>query len=490
LLSACSSDSGGGTVATSPDAPTIGAATAGDASADIAFRAPASNGGAAITGYEATCVAGADSISATGTGSPVTVTGLTNDTTYDCSVSATNSVGTSSASSPVSVTPSVTSGTPGMIDTDSYILAVDPFTDGVYLVNHDGDTLFEWLLDLELGNDANLLDDGSLVTSLKTDNPQISFGGFGGIFRKTNVDQSTDWEITYSTDDYIAHHDVEYLSNGNIIFLVWERVTASDAAEMGFIENIDIYPDAVVEMNPLTQEVVWEWHVTDHIIQDFDSSKENYGVVADNPNRIDINYNSGQSDGDITHANGLTLDETRDLLYITVNFYGEVWVIDHSTTTAEAASNSGGNSNYNLGGDLVYRFGNPLAYDNVGNVTLGRVHYPNLLVTGNMLVFANDVYGTQSAVVEYELSPPYLLMAGQDNEPAIVWEFTHPDLFSINVGSGVRMSNGNTLIAEGTGTLWEVSDSGEVLWQTTDFARPWRAYAFPYYSPAVIALGL
>ena len=45
-------------------------------------------------------------------------------------------------------------------------------------------------------------------------------------------------------------------------------------------------------MNPLTQEIVWEWHATDHIVQDYDESKLNFGVVADVPNLIDINYNN------------------------------------------------------------------------------------------------------------------------------------------------------------------------------------------------------
>tara|TARA_R100001369_G_scaffold54024_2_gene80876 strand:+ start:1670 stop:2941 length:1272 start_codon:yes stop_codon:yes gene_type:complete len=374
------------------------------------------------------------------------------------------------------------------IDLDSYILAVAP-DDGVFLIDHDGDTLFEWDMDGDnLGNDAKLYSDGSLVTTIKVNNPSINFGGYGGQFRKINADQTVAWEVSYSSSTYIAHHDVNYLSNGNIIFPVWEEVSSSEAADMGFSGNFDIYPDAIIEMNPLTQEVVWEWHTKDHIVQDYDSSKANYGVVADNPNKIDINYNNDQTDGDITHFNGITLDETNDLIYVTVNFYSEVWVIDHSTTSQEAATSAGGN--YGLGGDLVYRFGNPLAYDNVGEVTLNRVHYPNLFDGNKMLVFANNKYDGQSAVVEYELNPPYLLVAGQDNEPSITWEFTDSDLYSNGLGSGVRMSNGNTLISEGTGTLWEVSASGEVLWQNNEYNRPWRAYAFPVDDPAITALGL
>jgi hypothetical protein len=92
-------------VTTVPGAPTIGTATAGNASATVAFTPPGSNGGSAITGYTATSTPG--SITGTGTSSPITVSGLTNGTAYTFTVHATNSVGNSAESSASnSVTPS------------------------------------------------------------------------------------------------------------------------------------------------------------------------------------------------------------------------------------------------------------------------------------------------------------------------------------------------------------------------------------------------
>ncbi|MES2845716.1 MAG: fibronectin type III domain-containing protein [Pseudomonadota bacterium] len=89
---------------TVPDAPTIGAATAGDASASVAFTAPASTGGAAITGYTVTSSPGG--LTGTGASSPVTVPGLTNGTAYTFTVQATNSEGSGAASAASnSVTP-------------------------------------------------------------------------------------------------------------------------------------------------------------------------------------------------------------------------------------------------------------------------------------------------------------------------------------------------------------------------------------------------
>ncbi|MBL8514006.1 MAG: hypothetical protein JNJ55_08430 [Betaproteobacteria bacterium] len=90
-----------------PDAPTIGAAMPGNGEALIAFTPPAFNGGAAITGYTAACVAGMQNVTASGAGSPINVQGLSNGTLYACTVAATNAQGTGAASMAVNVTPDV-----------------------------------------------------------------------------------------------------------------------------------------------------------------------------------------------------------------------------------------------------------------------------------------------------------------------------------------------------------------------------------------------
>jgi hypothetical protein len=90
---------------TVPGAPIIGTATPGNGLAVIAFSPPASDGGAAISSYTATCNPGA--VTATRQASPITVSGLANGTTYSCTVTATNAAGTGAASAPASVTPTL-----------------------------------------------------------------------------------------------------------------------------------------------------------------------------------------------------------------------------------------------------------------------------------------------------------------------------------------------------------------------------------------------
>ena len=95
------------TPSTVPDSPTIDSATAGNTEIAVAFSAPASNGGAAITGYTAKATPAVGStITATGTSSPITITGLTNGTAYNVALFATNIKGNSTdATHGSSVTP-------------------------------------------------------------------------------------------------------------------------------------------------------------------------------------------------------------------------------------------------------------------------------------------------------------------------------------------------------------------------------------------------
>ena len=377
---------------------------------------------------------------------------------------------------------------------DGLVLAVENGSNKSYLIDRNGNHYRDFNFDTNLGNDLEILNNGKLLGSFKVNGTAFSFGGYGGKARIINPDGSLEWEYTIANDDQLAHHDVEQLPNGNILMLVWERVTQAEANALGINANNDIFPESLYEINPNTNQIVWEWKSINHLIQDQDSSLPNFGSINQNPNKIDFNYNIVSGNGDIMHANGIDYDSEKDVIYLSVNFYSEVWVIDHSTSISESNSSNGGN--YNIGGDLIYRFGNPTTYQNTsGNRLFYNNHFPNLLENavpgeGNLLIYVNGGASNQSKVYELDMPDNFNLIADTNNEPAIVWSFTDVDLYLGHISGADRLPNGNTLICEGDYGFWEVTQSGEVVWKYSGLGQTtfWRGYGYSYDDDAILNL--
>ncbi len=374
---------------------------------------------------------------------------------------------------------------------DDYILVNDVQSHRAFLMDKNGQIIYEWPLDTKLGNDAFLLSNGKLLVSAQVDAPFLTFGGQAGEIQILAKDGTIDWNYVYSSEEAETHHDVELLPNGNILAMVWEKRSVEEAQEAGSSQDIALYPEALIEINPDNDEIVWEWHAWDHLIQDFDETANNYGVIAENPNRIDINY-FPEENGDIMHANGIGYDAVNDLIYISVNFFSEVWVIDHSTTTIQAAGQVGGN--YSQGGDLIYRFGNPEAYDNpMGERRFINNHYPNLgtgVDAGKIHIFTNGGDTERSTAYEFQLPEVLTLLPNTDNEPVVTWSFSHPDLYSPKVSGVVKLPSGNRLITEGDYGYWEVTDAGEVVWKFHADGFFWRGYHYAKDAPEILTLDL
>jgi hypothetical protein len=375
---------------------------------------------------------------------------------------------------------------------DNYILVNDAGNNFVYLMDKNASVLHQWNLNGgDLGNDCFLLEDGQLLAMVESDDPIIQLGGNGGKIQLLDYDGTEIWSFTHSSNDYILHHDAEMLPNGNILAMTWERKSAEEAIANGYLLDVELFPDGLIEINPNTSEIVWEWHVWNHMVQNNDDTKANFGSVPDNPQLIDINYNQ-REDGDISHGNGIAYDAENDVIFLSANFYSEVWVIDHSTTTEEAASHEGGT--YQKGGDLIYRFGNPSAYqNNMGERLFHNNHYPNLLKgerLGNMLIFTNGGDLGQSTVYELELPEEYSLNINNNNEPNVVWSFTDTELYSAKVSGADLLPNGNILITEGDFGIWEVTREKEIVWKFNSEGFFWRAYPYSKNAPEIQGLEL
>ena len=293
------------------------------------------------------------------------------------------------------------------------------------------------------------------------------------------------------------HHDFLKMPNGNVMLLVRGIKTREEAIAAGanpeFVNESGIKYDYLIEARPTGAsggEVVWEWSAWDHLVQDFDPSKPNYGAIAEHPELIDINFSLEQTSAsrsrapnDWTHVNAIDYNPELDQIMLSPRHFSELWIIDRSATTEEARGHSGGNSG--MGGDLLYRWGNPRAYGH-GTLADQRLFYqhqthwipPGLPGAGNILVFNN---GNEFAGYERfyssidELAPPvdgyrYRRAPNSAYPPSdLAWTYvaeTPTDFYAASLSGTQRLPNGNTLIADGiAGDIFQVTHDGKVAWK-------------------------
>ncbi|MBN1482011.1 T9SS C-terminal target domain-containing protein [candidate division KSB1 bacterium] len=375
---------------------------------------------------------------------------------------------------------------------DGYTLFAPMQSSTTYLINNAGLLVHQWQSTLMPGHSVYLLENGNLLRTEMTKNRKFNGGGSGGRVKEMSWDGSTLWQYDYSSTTCLQHHDVEYLPNGNILMIAWEVKTQTEAISAGrnpklLIQN-ELWPDHLVEVQPTSDhsgQIVWEWHAWDHLIQDYDATRANYGVVADHPERIDLNYTQNGPNGGIAdwlHINSVDYNTELDQIVLSVHNFSEVWIIDHSTTTAEAAGHTGGR--YGKGGDLLYRFGNPQAFDHGSGAdqllfAQHDAHWipPGLNGAGNLLVFNN---GTPNSTHDYSSVDEYLLpvdesgfysllVDGKYAAPTRSWSYTAPspqDFYATNISGAQRLPNGNTLICNGPyGEFFEVDPAGATVWR-------------------------
>lgn len=368
-----------------------------------------------------------------------------------------------------------------------------------YLINNEGRVVHQWSKSTyPPGQSVYLLPDGHILRSCMTTGRLSSGGGEGGRIEEYDWDDNLVWELDFSTDTYMQHHDIHILPNGNIIMLVIEKKTLAECAAAGFNTanfQLDpktqqlpaiVLPDYVAEIKPTYPKggtVVWEWHTWDHLIQDFDATKLNYGTPKQHPELVDCDGDTKKLPAFWNHMNSIDYNEQFDQIALSVRGNSEVWIIDHGTTTAEAKSHAGGKRG--KGGDLLYRWGNPICY---GAGTSADQRYfqqhdvewvkPGYPGAGNLTCFDNGLGRGGSKIYSTvdEFTPAvdangnYAVTVGSKFLPATYSWFYQADavnpMYSENISGAERLPNGNTIICSGTvGEFREVTSAGEVVWK-------------------------
>jgi len=359
---------------------------------------------------------------------------------------------------------------------EGYVLISANGMKATYLINNDGFVVHHWNHQDVTGMSAYLLPSGNLVRSVRK-----STGEVGDTLQVLSWDGEMIWE--YVTDQAVQriHHDIEPLPNGNILAIVWERIPMEEYVAAGrdpdTVPNDVLWLDTVHEIKPIGKtkgEVVWSWSPWNHLIQNFDEKRANYGDPAEYPNRIDLNQlreETGRFNklADWLHINAVSYNPERDEIMLSSQAMSEVWVVSRKT------------------GKLIYRCGNPRRYGKGAEKdrVLFNQHDSNTIGSGyrgegNILLFNNVshvVPGKAPCSSVLELKPPLaesgewpvLTEDGIFSPCEVVWEYTglpNANFYSPIYSSAQRLKSGGTLIGVGApGKIIELDASGKRVWE-------------------------
>ena len=362
-----------------------------------------------------------------------------------------------------------------------------------YIINNSFNNVNVWNHSIGAIGIPHLNPDRSIIQQFRSSEHYFgnTHGPVGGILKKKDWEGNELWSYSFFSNQFQPHHDIEVLPNGNILIIAWEKKSYQDAISAGRVDVInEMWPLVLYEIEPSgtsDANVVWEWHLWDHLIQDIDSNLISYGQISEHPELIDINIGqfTNPIEGDWLHTNAISYNNELDQVVFSSKHFSEIFIIDHSTTSEEASGHEGGNSG--KGGDILYRWGNPINYGR-GDLEDQKlkaqhgVHWipSHMPGSGNLLIFNNNPTDTtglnnnfgNSSVVE--IIPPlnsYGLYDISENSAFgpnnYHWAYGGDNTFYSHFQSGAyRLQNGNTFITVSQERrFFEVDSGGEIVWE-------------------------
>jgi hypothetical protein len=347
-----------------------------------------------------------------------------------------------------------------------------------YLIDTNGTNYHSWTITGKPTCYSTYLMPGGYLwrTVTKTGN-SFTGGPISGEFQKLDYNGNVLWDFVYSTTTYCTHHDICPMPNGNVLLIAYETKSAAEVAAAGCSTFANtMWPDKIVEVQQTgatTGTVVWEWHAWDHLVQNTNPNAANYQTsVVNHPELLNINHNAQK---DWLHVNGVHYNPILDQITFSSHNMNEMYVIDHSTTTAEAASHSGGNSG--KGGDILYRWGNPSVYGASGTQIFKVVHDAHWIPdgcpnAGDLSGYNNQGISTTASCSDI-FTPPlngynYTINLGSAFGPATYNIRQASGGYNSNEGSSYQLPNGNILLNMGiSGYIKEFDPNGNLLWTKT-----------------------
>ena len=393
-----------------------------------------------------------------------------------------------------------------------------------YLIDMEGNVVHMWpypewaITGAEaVEKHARLLEDGTLVRGHKQP------GATGTKYQMFDWNGNVLWEYEEKREGYNPHHDFKVIWNPELkqktfMYLCQKPLSHEEAIALGcnpeLRNNYRSRPDGIVEVD-MYGNVIWEWFITDHLVQDINPDLPNYGIIKDHPEKFDPNFAGGRR-GDWIHINSFDHNEVLDQVVINNSTDSEFFVVDHGATFAPGDSKKSIELAASDAGDFIYRWGNPCISDagdcpssleegqsstnghqqtffthdiqwiREKEVTPMKWELPG---AGNFLIFDNGrrrLGPTYSSVLEInpykgdwrkgvyvsQMDAGYSRSGGRSPNMVskqVVWSFksSMPNAFYGDYISGCqRLPNGNTLICSGPhGHFFEVTKKGEVVWE-------------------------
>ena len=367
---------------------------------------------------------------------------------------------------------------------DGYTLVYPHNQPHVQLINGCGEIVHQWTNDSTArpGNSAYLTPMGNLVFTHRPasfNNDIIWAGGGGATIESRTWNNEFVWSFTLNDSAARLHHDIAMMNNGHVLAIAWDRIDSAEAIASGRAPNLlgdgEIWSEKIIEIAPSETgqaEIVWEWRVWDHLIQNIDSTLANFGDVAAEPHRIDVNYGDANPiSADWLHINSIDYNPVAGHILLSVPSFNELWVLDR----------------YDGEAGLKWRWGNPEAYGH-GNDDDQKLFFQHSAVWldapylaasedfGKIAVFNNRNPGSSGPyssahLIENTWNPidsSYVWMNDVFGPDDFDWSWTAPnptDFFSSGLSNFERLANGNNLITSGrTGEIFEFTSTGDTAW--------------------------
>ena len=367
----------------------------------------------------------------------------------------------------------------------------------IYLMNNCGQIVNTWDGDILYYTHAKLLPNGNII-----------FHDGTTIYEKSWDNELLN-TVTLNSFDTQIDYEVIKLENGNYLSVGRKYLDYAGFQALGFIpDNGDPdVVDVVMELDSISGEILWEWNISDHSIQERDPTKSNYGIVAEHPELLNIDAISTYdwSWHESFMINGFDYNPELEQIMVSVRKMSEVVIIDRSTTTEEASGHTGGNSG--KGGDVLFRWGNP------GNYTDGSFderklyfqHNPKWIKygphKGKISMFNNGLSRefdgprfSEGPVVDTHVDSQGNYSLDSNNqfssgEADIYYRAAEEsDFFQSDYLSGVEMMpNGNAYFTVGQeNKFYEVTEEGEIVWEfiLPGSSDPFRTEKYPIDYPA------